>query len=103
MSTTTVIEADSFGQLVLVEADPVRQELKRAMTGFLAGYRTEAPFDRSLLETIPIFLRLQSVLLYAYARRLGEEGDDEAAFFARTRPLILAGRSPIPFDPAEVD
>jgi hypothetical protein len=39
MSDATVFEADSFGQLVLVEADPGRQEVKRAVAGFPAGYR----------------------------------------------------------------
>ena len=38
MIDTTVFEADSFGQLVVVEADPVRQEVKRAVAGFLAGH-----------------------------------------------------------------
>lgn len=42
MSTTiveaTLIEADSFGDLVRIDTDPVRQEVKRAIAGFLAGY-----------------------------------------------------------------
>ena len=43
MHTTTIIrtkvtEPDSFGQLVHVAADPARQQLKRAVAGFLAGY-----------------------------------------------------------------
>lgn len=43
MHTTTIIrakaiEADSFGQLVHVDADPAHQQVKRAIAGFLAGY-----------------------------------------------------------------
>jgi hypothetical protein len=43
MHTTTIIRAkvdaaDSFGQLVHVDADPARQQLNRAVAGFLAGY-----------------------------------------------------------------
>ncbi|MEM8621820.1 MAG: tyrosine-type recombinase/integrase [Actinomycetota bacterium] len=43
MHTTTIIRAkapnaDSFGQLVHLDADPSRQQLTRAIAGFLAGY-----------------------------------------------------------------
>jgi site-specific recombinase XerD len=43
MHTTTIIRAkvsaaDSFGRLVNVAADPARQQLNRAVAGFLAGY-----------------------------------------------------------------
>jgi site-specific recombinase XerD len=33
-----VFEDDSYGQLVLVEPDPVRDEVRQAIAGFLAGY-----------------------------------------------------------------
>ena len=41
--TTTIIRAkvsaaDSFGQLVHVDVDPARQQLNRAVAGFLGGY-----------------------------------------------------------------
>ena len=43
MHTTTIIRtkvspADSFGQLVHVDADSAYQQLNRAVAGFLAGY-----------------------------------------------------------------
>ncbi|MEM1332752.1 MAG: tyrosine-type recombinase/integrase [Actinomycetota bacterium] len=43
MHTTTIVRAkamktDSFGQLVRLDADPHRQQLTRAIAGFLAGY-----------------------------------------------------------------
>lgn len=34
----TTIAGDSFGSLIHVEVDPVRQQVKKAIAGFLAGY-----------------------------------------------------------------
>ena len=38
MNPTTVHSSEVVGQLVLIEADPIRQRVKHAIAGFLAGY-----------------------------------------------------------------
>lgn len=35
---TTSHRSETVGQLVLVDVDPIRQRVKRAVAGFLAGY-----------------------------------------------------------------
>ena len=38
MNATTIHSSEIVGQLVLIEADPIRQRVKHAIAGFLAGY-----------------------------------------------------------------
>ena len=38
MNVTTAHSSEVVGQLVLVDADPIRQRVKHAIGGFLAGY-----------------------------------------------------------------
>ena len=38
MHTTTSHRSETVGQLVLVDADPARRRVNRAIAGFLAGY-----------------------------------------------------------------
>ena len=38
MNPATADSSEVVGQLVLVEADPIRQRVKHAIAGFLAGY-----------------------------------------------------------------
>ena len=38
MNPTTVHSSEVVGQLVLIETDPIRQRVKHAIAGFLAGY-----------------------------------------------------------------
>ena len=37
MNPTTVHSSEVVGQLVLIETDPIRQRVKHAIAGFLAG------------------------------------------------------------------
>ena len=38
MNATTIHSSEVVGQLVLIETDPIRQRVKHAIAGFLAGY-----------------------------------------------------------------
>lgn len=38
MNPTTAHSSEVVGQLVLIETDPIRQRVKHAIAGFLAGY-----------------------------------------------------------------
>ena len=38
MNTTTTHSSEVVGRLVLVDVDPIRQRVKHAIGGFLAGY-----------------------------------------------------------------
>jgi hypothetical protein len=38
MNPTTAHSSEVLGQLVLIDVDPIRQRVKHAIAGFLAGY-----------------------------------------------------------------
>ena len=38
MNPTTTHSSETVGQLVLIEADPIRERVRHAIAGFLAGY-----------------------------------------------------------------
>jgi Ser/Thr protein kinase RdoA (MazF antagonist) len=54
---------------IVVGADDWPTFTREFMTHFLAGYRQVRPFDRSWLQTIPAFLKLRELDLYAVMHR----------------------------------
>lgn len=51
MNPTTAHSSEVVGQLVLIETDPIRQRVRHAIAGFLAGY------SGTTLETYRLDLR----------------------------------------------